>query len=55
MLGQGGFGSVFKGKNKETGQYVAIKYIDLTEYCKILKHKLFSEECKQNRRNFQRS
>jgi serine/threonine protein kinase len=34
-LGQGGFGSVFKGRHKETGALVAIKYIDLTESSKF--------------------
>jgi serine/threonine protein kinase len=33
LLGQGGFGSVYRGRHKETGQLVALKYIDLTELC----------------------
>jgi len=35
QLGQGGFGSVHKATHKETGQIVAIKYIDITE-CSIV-------------------
>lgn len=35
-MGEGGFGKVYRGRNKETGQLVAIKHIDLTEYCKII-------------------
>lgn len=31
LLGQGGFGRVYKGKHKETGQLVALKYIDLAD------------------------
>jgi len=31
LLGQGGFGKVFRAKHKETGQLVALKYIDLTD------------------------
>lgn len=34
VLGEGGFGRVYKGKNKETGDFVAIKYIDLTDFLK---------------------
>ena len=29
LLGQGGFGRVYRGRHKETGQLVALKYIDL--------------------------
>ena len=35
LLGRGGFGSVYKAKHKETGQIVAIKYMNLTEYSKL--------------------
>ena len=31
LLGEGGFGKVWRGKHKRTGQFVAIKYIDLQE------------------------
>lgn len=34
VLGEGGFGKVYKGINKETGQMVAIKYMDLSDYLK---------------------
>ena len=34
MIGEGGFGTVWRAKHKETGQLVAIKHIDLTEFCK---------------------
>ena len=35
LLGQGGFGKVYKARHKETGQLVALKYIDLTDLCKF--------------------
>ena len=31
-LGQGGFGTVYKGKHRETGEFVAIKYIELSDF-----------------------
>lgn len=34
LLGEGGFGKVWRGKHKRTGQFVAIKYIDLQENLK---------------------
>lgn len=30
LLGEGGFGRVYRGKHKETGNVVALKYIDLS-------------------------
>lgn len=30
LLGEGGFGRVYRGRHKETGQVVALKYIDLS-------------------------
>ena len=33
-LGQGGFGKVYKANHKDTGQTVAIKYIDITDSSK---------------------
>jgi len=36
LLGEGGFGRVYRGRHKETGEIVALKYIDLSEQCKIL-------------------
>ena len=34
IIGEGGFGKVYRARNKESNQLVAIKYMDLTEYCK---------------------
>jgi len=34
-LGKGGFGTVYKAKHKKTGELVSIKYIDITEFCKL--------------------
>ena len=34
LLGEGGFGSVYRGRHKETGELVALKYIDLSAQCK---------------------
>ena len=31
MIGEGGFGSVYRAKHIETGEEVAIKYIDISE------------------------
>ena len=31
-LGQGGFGKVLKAQNRQSKEYVAIKYINITEY-----------------------
>lgn len=31
LLGEGGFGRVYKGRHKETGELVALKYINLSE------------------------
>jgi calcium-dependent protein kinase len=36
LLGKGGFGSVWKGKHRQNGNVVAIKYMSLTEYSKSL-------------------
>ena len=36
LLGEGGFGRVYKGRHKETGQVVALKYIDLSKQSKSL-------------------
>jgi serine/threonine protein kinase len=30
LLGEGGFGRVYRGRHKETGELVALKYIDLS-------------------------
>lgn len=30
LLGEGGFGRVYRGRHKETGEMVALKYIDLS-------------------------
>jgi serine/threonine protein kinase len=34
LLGEGGFGRVYRGRHKETGELVALKYIDLSAQCK---------------------
>lgn len=34
-LGEGGFGEVYKAEQKETGKFVAIKYINIQEYSKL--------------------
>ena len=34
LLGKGGFGSVWKGKHRQNGNVVAIKYMNLSEYSK---------------------
>lgn len=34
MIGEGGFGKVYHGTHKKSGQQVAVKYIDLSEYMK---------------------
>ena len=36
LLGEGGFGRVYRGKHKETGNIVALKYIDLSSQRKVL-------------------
>lgn len=43
-LGQGGFGKVYRAQHIATGQLVAIKYIDITEYSKFFEG--FSLPCK---------
>ncbi len=53
VIGEGGFGKVYKGKNKETGELVAIKTIDLTEFCTFNYLISFSEECQCDRRPIQ--
>jgi serine/threonine protein kinase len=34
-LGEGGFGKVMLGRHKEKGNDVAIKYMDISENCKL--------------------
>ena len=34
MLGEGGFGRVYRARHRETGELVAIKFMDITDYCK---------------------
>jgi len=33
-IGEGGFGKVYRGVHRKSGQVVAIKYIDLTDFLK---------------------
>ncbi len=54
LLGQGGFGSVYRGRHKETGQLVALKYIDLTDQCNYILLILCREKCEHNFRYRQR-
>ena len=37
-IGSGSFGLVYKGKNKRTGEYVAIKMEPITSKINLLKH-----------------
>lgn len=36
LVGQGGFGKVYRGRHKETGEVVALKYMDLGHQSKKL-------------------
>lgn len=33
-IGEGGYGKVYKATHKITGQAVAVKYMDISDYCK---------------------
>ena len=37
LLGQGGFGKVYKVKHKKTGKFYAVKYIDFSDNSKYTK------------------
>ena len=41
-VGEGGFGQVFLMRHKETGKEIAVKRMDISEYCKVVK---VSESC----------
>jgi serine/threonine protein kinase len=34
VIGVGGFGKVYRATHKQTGEEVAVKYMDITENCK---------------------
>ena len=34
-IGEGGFGKVYKATHKVTGDPVAVKYMDISDYCKL--------------------
>ena len=38
LIGEGGFGKVHLGINKENKKQVAIKFMDMTQTCKLLAH-----------------